>query len=233
MCLVHGFIPKTCLNTELVPIVKNKSGDARDIGNYRPIAIATVISKLFERVVLCNIEHCLVTNDNQFGFKSKHSTDMCIFLLKQAISYYVKHGSPMFAVFLDASKAFDRVNHSSLFKKLIQRNVPMCFVRLLESWYGQQLMQVRWDCHFSQPFSVSNGVKQGGVLSPYFFAVYMDDLSNALNKVEAGCYIGNLRFNHLMFADDICCICPSVRGLQKILDVCELYACSHDNIFNC
>jgi len=67
-----------------------------------------------------------------------------------------------------------------------------------------------------------------GVLSPYLFAVYLDDLSNELNNIKAGCYI-----DHLMFADDICVFCPSVRWLQRILDVCQVYAESHGIIFNC
>ena len=64
---------------------------------------------------------------------------MCVFLLKQAISYYITCGSPIFCVFLDGSKAFDQVNHYLLF----QHNVPMCFVHLLVYWYAQQSMQIR------------------------------------------------------------------------------------------
>ena len=76
------------------------------------------------------------------------------------------------------------------------------------------------------------GFRQGGVLSPYLFAVYLDDLSNELNNVKAGCYVGEVLLNHLMFADDICVFCPSVRWLQRILDVCQTYAESHGIIFN-
>jgi len=87
--------------------------------------------------------------------------------------------------------------------------------------------------HASEPFHVSNWVRQGGVLSPYLSAVYLDDLSNELNNIKAGCYIGEVLLNPLMFADDICVICPSVRWLQRILDVCQAYAESHGIIFNC
>ena len=58
--------------------------------------------------------------------------------------------------------------------------------------------------HFSEPFHVTKGVRQRGVLSPYLFAVYLDDLSTELNNLKAGCYIGVVLLNHLMFADDIC-----------------------------
>jgi len=136
-------------------------------------------------------------------------------------------------VFLDASKAFDRVLYMKLFEKLIQRKVPMCFVRLLKHWYKEQTMQIKWGKHIPEPFHVSDGVRQGRVLSPYLFAVYLDELSNELNNIKTGCYIGEVLLNHLMFADDICMFCPSVRWLQRILDVCQAYAESHGIIFNC
>ena len=112
---------------------------------------------------------------------------MYIFL-KQTASYFVTHGSCVHAVFLDASKAFDRVLHMKLFQKLIQRKVPMCFVGLLKHWYKEQTMQIKWGKHFSELFHVSNGVRQGRVLSAYLFAVYLYDLSNELNNIKAWCY---------------------------------------------
>ena len=94
-------------------------------------------------------------------------------------------------------------------------------------------MQIKWGKHLSEPFHVSSGVRQGGVLSPYLFAVYLDDLSNELNNIKAECYIGEVLLNHLIFADDICVFCPSVRWLQRILDVFQAYADSHGIIFSC
>ena len=84
----------------------------------------------------------------------------------------------------------------------------------------------------SDSFNVSNGVRQGGVLSPYLFAVYMDDLSSELNKVNAGCSVGNLKLNHIMYADDLCCFCPSLSGLNELLAVCSKYAVAHNILFN-
>ena len=216
----------------IVPELKNKSGDVRDVSNYRPIAVATITSKLFESVVLQKISEFLSTRANQFGFKADHSTDMATFLVKQTIAHYNKHGSPVFVIFLDASKVFDRVNHSPLVDKLIKRGVPLCFVRIIDYWYREQQMHVTWGSSYSSFFSVSNGVRQGGILSPFLFAVYMDDLSSALNNQAVGCYLGNTKVNHILFADDLCCICPSVHGLLNLLSICEEYAASHDIIFN-
>jgi len=94
-------------------------------------------------------------------------------------------------------------------------------------------MQITWVKHLSEPFHVSNGVRHGGVLSPYLFSVYLDDLSNELNNIKEGCYIGEVLLNRWMFADDICVFCPSVRRLQGILDVCQAYTESNGIIFNC
>ena len=230
----HGFIPEDCLITDIVPILKCKNKDATNVVNYRPIAVATTISKLFEHFILFHIKPFFSTRDHQFGFKRGTGTDMFIVLLKQITPSYLQQGSPIFSVFLDASKAFDRVSHELLFKKLLLRDVPPCFVRLLRYWYRQQQqqMRVRWGFQLSQSFGVSNGVRQGGILSPYLFAVYIDQLSKDLNRVPAGCYIGNTLVNHIIYADDICCFSPSVAGLQDLLAVSDSFSYKNDIVFN-
>jgi len=138
----------------------------------------------------------------------------------------------VFSAFLDASKAFDRTNHNLLFDKLIKRNVPMCIVRLLLSWYRQQTLQVKWGTNYSSPFTVTNGVRQGGVLSPYLFAIYLDELSIQLGSARVGCTVRNMVVNHLMFADDVCVFSTSISGLQCLLNICCDYAAEHEITFN-
>jgi len=196
------FLRNACKQS-LSLFVKNKNVNISDAGNYRPVPLAAIISKLFEHYIFSCISPLLATTDNQFGFKPKYGTDMCIFLLKKTVSYYVNKDTPVFTAFLDASEAFDRTNHSLLFAKLIRRNVSMCIVRLLLSWYRQQSMQVKWGTNYSSPFTVTDGVRQGGVLSPYLFPVYLDELSIQLGSARVGCTVENMVVNHLMFADDI------------------------------
>ena len=74
------------------------------------------------------------------------------------------------------------------------------------------------------PFTVTNRVRQGGVLSPYLFAVYLDELSIQLGSARVGCAVGNMVVNHLMFADDICVFSTSISALQLLLDICGAYA---------
>ena len=88
---------------------KNKAGGLSDSNNYRPIAIATITSKLLESVLLLKCSDYLTTCDNQFGFKASHGTDMCIYTLKELIDYYKCRGTTVYVTFLDASKAFDRL----------------------------------------------------------------------------------------------------------------------------
>ena len=126
MCLSHGYLPSTLIKTTIVPRVKNKSGNLSDSNNYRPIAIATITctSKLLESVILLKRSDYLITCDNQFGFKASHGTDMCIYTLKEFIDYYKCRGTTVYVTFLDASKAFDRLNYWLLFDKLIKKRVP-------------------------------------------------------------------------------------------------------------
>ena len=231
-CLIHGHLPESFMKSAIVPLIKNKSGDSSDKSNYRPIALVTPCSKLFELVVLEVIDTHLSTTHNQFGFKSGHSTDMCIYTLKTVVQSYRDFDSPVYACFLDASKAFDRVEHWSLFYKLIERNVPLIVVRILIFWYQEQLTCVKWGNSNSAFFNVSNGVRQGGILSPRLFSIYIDDLSKQLTKCYAGCYIGDTCINHVFYADDICLITPSPSGLQRLLDICAMYGTEHNILFN-
>ena len=92
------------------------------------------------------------------------------------IAKYVVNGSKVYDCLLDASKAFDRVDHSVLFKKLLDKHLPPLVVRLLLMWYSEQRVKVRWKSSLSSSFGVSNGVRQGGVSSPILFTVYIDEL---------------------------------------------------------
>ena len=78
---------------------------------------------------------------------------------------------------------------------------------------------------------MSNGVRQGGVLSPFLFNVYMDDLSSILNRQQTGCTIGDTVINYLMYADDLVLISSSASGLQKLIDECSTYGSTAQ--YNC
>ena len=137
----------------------------------------------------------------------------------------------MHIAFLDASKAFNRVNRRKLLSKLESR-VAKYILRLLSYEFLNQHICIRWGSSCSDYFTSSNGVKQSGTLSPVFFNVYMDNLSLQLNAQPIGCSTGNIVVNHMLYADDIVLFAPSAKGLQKLLDTCFNYGCSHDIQFN-
>lgn len=157
---------------------------------------------------------------------------MCIFALKEILEKYNRQNSTMFMCFIDASKAFDRINHEILFSKLSQRGVPMFLVRILVFWCAHQTMRVKWGNSTSAPFHVTNGVRQGGILSPFLFNLYMNDLSLILNACGTGCRVGDSVINHLMYADDLVIFSPYSAGLQQLLRICSQYGLDFNIKYN-
>ena len=121
MMVRHGCIPHSFAKVVLTPIVKDKAGKLSEKDNYRPIAIASVGSKILERVILNRCSEQLSTGHHQFGFKENHSTDLAIYALKEVTDYFLRNRSPVFLCFLDARKAFDRVNHWTLFCEAVRK----------------------------------------------------------------------------------------------------------------
>ena len=133
---------------------------------------------------------------------------------------------------LDASKAFDRIEYVRLFTLLRLRNMCPLVLRLIINMYISQRMQVRFGTAMSSHFSISNGVKQGGVLSPILFTIYIDNLIIQLRKFNIGCKIGNSFLGVFGYADDLTLLCPSLAGLKQMLNVCEDYAKEYNILFN-
>ena len=212
--------------------IQNKNKDITDKHNYRPIAIANIVSKVLERIILMRIQHVVTICDNQFGFKKAQSTDLAIYTLKEVVQYYTARGGPVFACFLDATKAFDRVNHCLLFNKLLDTGWPPSIVKTLYIWYGTQRFRVKWANDVSNRIAVSCGVRRGSILSPTLFNIYMNDLQLELNGCRVGCHIGNLSCNNIAYADDMVLLSPSAKGLNCLLGVCESYAKKHDVVYN-
>jgi hypothetical protein len=119
------------------PIPKSKLNMC-DSGNYRSIAISSVVGKIVYRILLSRLSDHLVTSDCQFGFKSGHSTTMCTFLLKETVAYYTRNDSSVYSVFLDATKAFDRINYAKLFNRLVAKKLPVVVIRFLLNLYSEQ-----------------------------------------------------------------------------------------------
>ena len=230
--LKHSFVPKQFMLGTIIPILKDHHGNHGDINNYRGITISPIASKIFEHLLSILFTSFLSSSPWQFGFKRKNSTLHAVYCLKETINYYVENGSRVFCAFLDASKAFDRIIHSGLFLKLLEKGAPKVFIDLIIHWYGNLWCRVRWDDSLSQWFCIRAGVRQGGILSPSFYSLYVDELISILETMNVGCYVLEVFLAALLYADDMALLAPSVKGLQLLLEKCSSYCLEWDICLN-
>ena len=230
--LSHTVVPKQLLIAVLIPITKNRRKSMYDSSNYRSIALSSIIGKVFDRMVLNLHGHILSTSNLQFGFKPKHSTTECTFVLNHVMHHYSTRSTQCYILLLDASKAFDRVEYVRLFSLLRQRGLCSKLCLLLAQLYTNQSMRVRWKQSISREFQCSNGVKQGGVLSPNLFCIFFDELLRLLEDSGVGCYLGHRFVGALSYADDVALIAPTITAARMMLRVCEDFASSYKVLFN-
>ncbi len=230
--LCHGYAPNSFLGSTVVPIPKNIKLDLSDPSNYRAIALSSIFGKILDKIILATQSEYLKTSDMQFGFKQHSSTIMCSTVLIETVEYYINNNSTVYVLLIDASKAFDRVCHSTLFKLLESYDVCPIVIRLLMDMYSRSDMQVRWNNSNSNPFALMNGVKQGGVLSPTLFTLYINGLLLRLKESGLGCHVGLTYAGAFGYADDIALVVPSLHGLRQMIRICELYAEEFSILFN-
>ena len=230
--LMHGTVPHQFQKGTIIPLVKDRQGDQGDLNNYRGVTIAPILSKIFEHALRIVFQPFLTTSSYQFGFKKKSSTSMAIYHLKETINFYTSHGSNTYCSFLDASKAFDRLVHAGLYTKLLLRQVPLLFINIIICWYSDLQCRVRWGDTVSDWFSIKAGVRQGGVLSPDFYCIYVDEIVDILSRMRIGCYLKDAFLAILLYADDMALLAPSLKGLQKLLFATETYCKKWDIMLN-
>jgi len=145
--------------------------------------------------------------------------------MQQTVKYFTERGSTVFISTVDASKAFDRICHVKLIDKLCDGNFPRCLICVLCNWYGKLISYVRWNGVLSDPFVVSQGVRQNGVLSPFLFNIYVDDLIKQLELELSGtgCHVSRVYIGAILYADDLLLLSAFISGLQHMLDISYLY----------
>ena len=166
-CMITGKLLSTLMHVVIILLLKRKSKDPADVNNYSPIAIAKALSiqGTWAGLAVATRQVYLWTADSQFGFKQACTWDRNgHFSLKQTVDFYRNQDTPVYMCFLDVKNYFDRVNHWTLAKKLLDRNVPLHIVKLFIYWYREQEFMVRWGNSLSMTFLCSNGIRQGGQL---------------------------------------------------------------------
>ena len=143
MYLIHGHISSVIMVSTVIPLIKDKLGDITSSNNYRSIALSSLVLKFFDRIILLLHGDKLGTDELQFGYQQKTSTNMCTWLAIETIDYFLRNGSEVFVGIMDMTKAFDNVKQSVLFWKLVDKGIPAIYLRLLLNIYTKQRANVR------------------------------------------------------------------------------------------
>ena len=227
--LKHGTVPRVFSDGIIVPVLKDRNGDHTDMNNYRAITLSSCISKLFEMCLIEISSDVLYSSPLQFGFQKKTGCSHALYSLRNVVDFYCAGGSTVNIALLDMSKAFDRVNHNVLFSVLMKRGMSPVVLQLLMTWYRYSNAFVRWGTSVSHVFPLTVGVRQGGVLSPLLFNVYVDSFIQRLKMSNLGCRIGSCYLGCIMYADDLILAAPSLCVLQQMVNIC-IDEASHINM---
>ena len=200
-----------------------KKGDPGDPDNYRGIAIGSMISKLFNLIILERLEKRIrkfhPLSPNQIGFKKGHRTSDHMFVLNSIVNKIVrKEKGKLFAAFIDFRKAFDRVNRKLLSLKLQRLGIKGLLYRNIKEMYRSILYLVKVDGGHLDAIKSVVGLKQGCVLSPILFNLYVDDMRHIFDESCDPVKCFNSPLSHLLYADDLVLLSTSQNGLNNCLD---------------
>ena len=224
-----GYVPPLFNCAVIKPIPKK--GKINEPSDYRPISISSVLSSLFEFLLLSKIEKIKDTTNNQFGYKKFTSCKSTYYVVNETFEFYKHGGSNLHMVSLDAVKAFDKLWRSGLFFKLKGVIEPGAW-RALYVYYLSSSAVVSVNGFRSGVFKTTEGVKQGGILSPFLFNFFLDSLIKENNQLEIGALLGKCNVSTVAYCDDIALLSPSEGHMQTLLDNCARFAIDWKLQFN-
>ncbi|KAK3545988.1 hypothetical protein QTP70_018944 [Hemibagrus guttatus] len=201
-------MPEEWRRSVLVPNFKNK-GDVQSCSNYRGIKLMSHTMKLWERVVEARLRKVVEICEQQYGFMPRKSTTDAIFALRILMEKYRDGQRELHCVFVDLEKAYDRVPREELWYCMRKSGVAEKYVRVVQDMYERSRTVVRCAVGQTEEFNVEVGLHQGSALSPFLFAIVMDQLSEEVRQESPWT---------MMFADDIVICSESREQVEKNLE---------------
>ncbi|KAK3554110.1 hypothetical protein QTP70_019211 [Hemibagrus guttatus] len=201
-------MPEEWRRSVLVPIFKNK-GDVQSCSNYRGIKLMSHTMKVWERVVEARLRKVVEICEQQYGFMPRKSTTDAIFALRILMEKYRDGQKELHCVFVDLEKAYDRVPREELWYCMRKSGVAEKYVRVVQDMYERSRTVVRCAVGQTEEFNVEVGLHQGSALSPFLFAMVMDQLSEEVRQESPWT---------MMFADDIVICSESREQVEENLE---------------
>ncbi|KAK3511747.1 hypothetical protein QTP70_020749, partial [Hemibagrus guttatus] len=201
-------MPEEWRRSVLVPIFKNK-GDVQSCSNYREIKLMSRTMKLWERVVEARLRKVVEISEQQYGFMPRKSTTDAIFALRILMEKYRDGQRELHCVFVDLEKAYDRVPREELWYCMRKSGVAEKYVRVVQDMYERSRTVVKFAVGQTEEFKVEVGLHQGSALSPFLFAIVMDQLSEEVRQESPWT---------MMFADDIVICSESREQVEESLE---------------
>ena len=239
-CWTQGSLPQDFKDATIVTLYKRK-GDRHDCGNYRGISLLSIAGKVLAKVLLKRLMAIAneVLPESQCGFRANRSTVDMIFTVRQLQEKSLEQQMPLYLAFIDFSKAFDTVHRDCVWQLLHKYGCPPKFVGMIQQLHDGMQAQVCVNGDVTDPFPVAHGVKQGCVLAPTLFTIYLAAVLTVVNrglnggvhivsrtdrklfdaaKLKARTKVMNLTVNEVLYADDTAFASHSAEGLQHSLD---------------
>jgi hypothetical protein len=220
-CLIEGVIPLQWQKGIIIPVSK-KAKPTKCPNDYRGISLQSMILKTFCRILQSRLVNFLEQNemlsDEQNGYRKGRSCQDHIFVLTSIIENRMCLKQDTYGCFIDFKKAFDSVNRDILWKKLEGRyGLHGKFLEILKSMYARTESCVRIGGSLTDWFDVRNGVKQGCILSPILFSLFLEDLVQEIKDLGKGVVCERAIVSLLLFADDMVLIAPNPQSLHLML----------------
>jgi hypothetical protein len=193
----------------LVPIFKNK-GDIQSCTNYRGIKLMSHTMKLWERVIEHRLRGMTHITMNQFGFMPGRSTMEVIFLIRQVMERYMEQKKDLHMVFIDLEKAYDKIPRNLIWWALDKHKVPTKYVTLIKDMYDKVVTSVQTSDGDINVFPINIGLHQGSALSPYLFALVIDEVIRDIQGDIPWC---------MLFADDVVLVDERREGVNRKLEL--------------